>query len=43
VPADYEAKARKADPEFSDVEYVRNGPPSPMLTLLRSMLPPSVL
>jgi len=38
----YEAKARKArkaDRELGVVEYVRNGPPGSVLTLLRSMLP----
>jgi len=29
--------ARKTDREFKGVEYVRNGPPGPMLTLLRSL------
>ena len=41
VPTDYEVKARKADREFSGVEYVRNGPPGPVHTLLRSM-PPTI-
>jgi len=36
---DYEAKALKADHEFSGTEYVRNGPPGPVLALLRSMPP----
>ena len=39
VPADYKAKARKADREFSGSGYVRNEPPDPVLTLLRSMPP----
>jgi len=34
---DYEAKAHKADRKFNGAEYVRNGPPGPMLTLLRSI------
>ena len=38
---DYEAKACKADRKFNDVEYVRNGPPCPVLTLLSSM-PPAI-
>ena len=38
VPVDYEAKAREADREFSGVEFVvRNGPPGPILTFLRSV------
>ena len=41
VPKDYEVKARKADREFSGVEYVRNVPPGPVLALLRSM-PPAI-
>ena len=41
MPTNYEAKARKTDREFSGVEYVRNGPPGPVLTLLRSM-PPTI-
>jgi len=40
VPMDYEAKARKADRKFNGSEYVRNGPPGPVLALLWSM-PPS--
>jgi len=39
VPINYEVKVRKADREFNGVEYVRNGPPDPVLTLLRSMPP----
>ena len=39
VPMDYEAKGREADRELSGVEYVRNGPPGPILTLLRFMPP----
>ena len=34
---DCEVKVRKAHREFSGAEYVRNGPPGPELTLLRSM------
>jgi len=41
VPADYKAKARKADRDFNGVGYVRNGPPGPVLALLRSM-PPTI-
>jgi len=37
VPTDYEVKTRKADREFSGAEYVRNGPPGPVLALLRSL------
>jgi len=36
---DYEAKARNVDREFNSAEYVRNAPPGPVLTLLRSMPP----
>ena len=36
---DFEVKARKANREFSSAEYVRIGPPGPVLTLLRSMPP----
>ena len=39
MPTQNEVKARKADREFSDVEYVRNGPPGPVLALLRSLFP----
>ena len=42
VQRDYEVKARKADRELSSVEYVlRNGPPGPVLTLMRSV-PPTI-
>ena len=33
------SEARKADHEFSGAEYVRNGPPGPVLTLLRYVPP----
>ena len=39
VPMEYEVKARMADRKFSGVGYVRNGPPGPVLTLLRSVPP----
>ena len=41
VPVDYATKARKADREFNGAGYVRNGPPGPVLTFLRSM-PPTI-
>ena len=37
APMEHEAKARKADCEFNDAEHVRNGPPDPVLALLRSV------
>jgi len=42
VPMDYEVKARKADREFNGVEYVRNGPPGPVLTFLLRSMPPTI-
>jgi len=36
-----ETNAHKADREFNGAEFVRNGPPGPVLTLLRSM-PPTI-
>jgi len=41
VPTDYEANARKADHEFDGFEFVQNGPPDSVLTLLRPM-PPTI-
>jgi len=38
VPTDCKVKARTADREFDGAEYVRNGPPDPVLALLKSML-----
>jgi len=41
MPTDYEAKALKADRELNGAEYMRNGPPGPVLNLLRFM-PPTI-
>ena len=34
MTTDYEVKAHKADDEVNGAEYVRNGPPGPVLTLI---------
>ena len=39
MPTQNEVKARKADREFNGVEYARDGPPGPVLALLRSLFP----
>ena len=39
VPADYETRARKVGTEYSGWPYQRGGPPGPVLTPLRSLLP----